>query len=179
MNLLVFIQRLILNLVSFFLIQLPLQLVGIVVLAVACTRYEIGNLPYYLRWFDSADPYIGRDITVITRINKEGYWSKYCWLSLRNPINYFGYKYLGYVFTVHEKYKVRGSLDVGDSTNDIPGLKIIELASGIYEYLYVARIGSSACFYFRMGHKIGDLRNKPGSWCQQVFTISYRSYSGK
>lgn len=203
-NLNVFLRRLIKDLASFLFIQLPLQLVGILILLPVCYFYRIGELPKALRFFDSADPFIGRDTSVIDKLNTNPrstpYFvyndliTRYNWLAFRNPINYFGYKYLGYKFTGNEYYSIKGSLEVGDSTGRTEGLKIIELSTGPYEYLYVKKINPSSilgrciglfkditkpsCFYFRMGHKIGDYKNPVGSYAQKVFTISYRSYSG-
>jgi hypothetical protein len=183
-----FIYRLILNILSFICIQLPLQAVGCVVLLFLCPFCRIGGLPRAFRWFDSADPFVGRDTSVIDVINaqperspyfwRNGFLTRYNWLAFRNPINYFAYKHLGFQFQGNEFYQIQGSLNVGDSTGRQEGLKIIELSNGKYEYLYVKRIGEKACFYFRIGYKIVDTTNQAGEYCQQVFTISYRSYSG-
>lgn len=173
-----FIYRFIICL-ALFLLQLPLQLLGSILLLPLCYFYNIGYLPLISRWLDSADPFIGRDISTITSVNTQGYWSKYIWLAWRNPLNYFNYKVTGFQFPINTNYEVIGNLSVGDSTNDIPGYKCIQLDTGYYEYLYVKQITTNSCVYFRMGWKIGDLSNKPLSYCQSVFTISYRSYSGK
>lgn len=178
-SLIKFLYRLLHNIGSFVIIQAPLQLAGIVVLPVICLVYDIGHLPYVLRWFDSVDPYINRDTSVITAVNNKGWLAKYNWLALRNPTNYFCYKHLGYQFTGDESYYIAGHMLVGDSTGDIPGFVMIELSTGIYEYRYVKRIGKTACFYFRLGHKIGNTNNPKDSYCQHVFTISYRAYSGQ
>lgn len=180
--------RLLKNLLSLFCIELPLQLLGAIVLIPLCAVYKIGQLPRAFRFFDSADPFVGRDTSVIDCINatpekspyfwKNGYITRYNWLAWRNPINYFSYKYLGYTFTGRESYDIIGSLDVGDSTGKHEGLKIINLSTGVYEYLYVKKVGDKACIYLRMGWKIVNMQNRPGSFCQKVFTVSYRSYSG-
>ena len=173
-----FLYRLCTNILSFLLIQLPLQLIGALVLLPVCYFYDIGEFPRVFRWFDSADPYIGRDVSVINHVSSLGWTSKYVWTAFRNPTNYFCYRYLGFDFTGKEGYNITGSLDVGDSTGKHEGLKIIELTTGYYEYLYVKKIKDNSCIYLRMGWKISNMNNKPGSYCQQVFTISYRSYSG-
>jgi hypothetical protein len=175
----IFLYRLVVQVVVFLGIELPLQLFGALILLPLAYFYDIGKLPRAVRYFDSADPFTGRDVSVITHVNTLGYWAKYTWLAWRNPCNYYGYMVSGYQFTGTESYTEAEGLDVGDSTDDVPGFKHIELSTGPYEYSYVKRIGEAACFYFRMGHKIGDLKNMPGEYCQKVFNISYRSYSGK
>lgn len=177
-GILLFLYRLSVNLLSFLLIQLPLQLIGIILLYPVCAVYPIGAFPALLRWFDSADPYVGRDTSVIRKVQAQSLYERYNWVAFRNPINYFAYKYLGFRFPEKTRYTLVGNLDVGDSTGDEPGYRYLETDKGYYEYLYVKRIGLKSCFYFRLGWKLGGLKNKPGSYCQQVFTISYRSYSG-
>jgi len=188
-----FIYRLVKEILSFLCIQLPLQLLGAVILLPVCYFYKIGKLPRVLRWFDSADPFVGRDTSVIDRLNDypetspyfrySAYWTRYNWLAWRNPLNYFGYKYLGYYFTGQEKYKITGNPDVGDSRGSSPGLKIIEVkVDGIvkaYEYYYIHKWSDTTCFRFRLGVKIGDWNNPKGTFAQGVFVISpYKSYSG-
>lgn len=171
--------RFIVQLYTFLWTLILLQLPGTLILLIVCAFYDIGKLPKYLRWYDSADPFIGRDISVITRINTEGYWSKYCWLAWRNPVNYFGYVVQGYLFKGVEKYTIKENLNVGDSTEDVPGLKIIELDTGIYEYAYIHKWSQTTCLRLRFGWKIGDLSNKPGFYIQRCFVIQpYKSYSG-
>ncbi len=177
-GILLFVYRLSINTLSFLLIQIPLQIIGILILYPVCRVYSIGAFPFALRWFDSADPYVNRDTSQIQQVNQQTTLQKYYWVAIRNPINYFAYRYLGFVFPQNTKYILYGNLDVGDSTGDEPGYRYLETDQGYYEYLYVKRLGETKCFYFRMGWKVGDLKNKPFSYCQQVFTISYRSYSG-
>ena len=183
-----FLYRLLLNVLSFVLLQIPLQLIGIIILPILCLFYPIGSLPRIVRWFDSADPFAGRDTSVIDTLNtdpkaspyfwRNAYLTRYNWLAFRNPTNYFNYFVLGFVFDGTETYKTVGNLGVGDTPGRFQGFKQIELSNGKYEYLYIKKIKANSCFYFRMGWKITDLSNKKGDFCQQVFTISYRSYSG-
>ena len=184
-----FAYRLLKNILCFLLIQLPLQIAsGIILLAylpfhrtkIASGNYSNLKLPNCIKWFDNADIYIGRDSFTYLWVCRQSFWVHYNWLVLRNPINYFEYLYLGFQFLGYEFYTIHGSMNVGDSTGREEGFKIIELDNGTYEYLYVKKApwNAKACFYFRMGWKIGNYANPRGSWCQHVFTISYRSYSG-
>lgn len=189
-----FLFRLLKHLLILFFISLPLTLVGIVILPVCLIFSDIGALPLYLRWLDSADPYIGRDTTVITRINKGTYWSeysslwciwfnKYTWLAFRNPINYFSYRYLSFTWNSPVITVFKGSLDVGDSTGDIPGFKYLEVkqdGSTFYEYYFIYKMNSRHCLRFRLGYKIGNpYRNKKGEIQQEVLVLQpYKSYAG-
>lgn len=175
-------------LVQFLIIELPLQLVGAVVLLVYLpihfgylhnddTIYDL-PLPRYLRWFDCVDFYVGRNTDTIWQISQQGILAYYNWLAWRNPINYFGYKVLGFQFPDYIHYNMSlSSAYVGDSTGKREGWRYTEIQTGHYEYLLVKKVTSKSCIYLRFGWKIGEY-NKPRSWCQQVFTISYRSYSG-
>lgn len=179
---LVFCARFIVNLLTFFALELPLQLLGALLLLIympfAQSRIQ---LPFMLRWFDCADLYSEFDrspVTYLTTVLPNGWWTRYCWLAWRNPTNYFSYKYLSYKCTGKETYTILGNIDVGDSTGDMAGFKYIILGD-IYEYSYIYKWSSTTCFRFRMGYKIGNTENKPNSYIQGVFVISpYKSYSG-
>lgn len=182
-------KRTLLSFICFLGIELPLQLIGMIVLLPLCAFYDIGKLPRVFRYFDSADPFVGRDTSVIDLLNTvpalspyyviNPYWTKYNWLAIRNPLNYFQYSVLGFQFTGKEQMSISGDPNVGDNTGKVPGFKHIEMDDGHYEYLLVKRIGQKACIYIRIGHKIGKDDNKAGDWCQKVFTVSYRAFSGQ
>lgn len=176
-----FILRLLKHLFIFLFICLPLQITGILLLLVLCKFCKIGEIPKMFRYFDSADPFIGRDISSIQVVNNKGYWSRYVWLAWRNPINYFGYKILGIVIDKGAKQTVlKGNTNIGDSKNKNPGLYFTEVEQNgktYYEYYYIKKYSSNTCFRFRLGHKLQDIHS--GEYVQQVFVISpYKSYSG-
>lgn len=171
------------HLLIFLCVSLPLTLIGIIVLAPVTSLYNIGKLPLIFRWFDSADPFVGRDISVIHAINQEGYWRKYCWLAFRNPINYFSYKYLSFVWNRPKLLKYIGDDKVGDSTGDHPGLKYIEIEQDnrkYYEYYYIYKFNINKCLRFRLGYKIGNpIQNENGDIQQEVLVFQpYKSYNG-
>lgn len=178
-----FVLRLIKHLSIYFFISLPLIVVGIVALPVVAFFYDIGKMPIWSRWFDSADPYVGRDTTTIEIINKQGWFKKYWWVAIRNPINYFSYKYLSFVLDEDALFILEGEPNVGDSTGDIPGYKYIEVIQKdktYYEYYYIKKWSKTKCFRFRMGYKIGDpYLNQKGEIQQEVLVLQpYKSYSG-
>jgi hypothetical protein len=204
---LIFIGRLINKTLQLLLVTLPLQLVGAVILLPLCIFYDVGRLPRMFRYFDSADPYIGRDITVITQINDgrfwqqysplQIWWGKYCWLAWRNPINYFEYTVSGVkvpqegIVTVLDQPDIQADKqfgEIGTSKGNRGGLFRAEADIGntrIYEYYivhpYTLPYLGIKCFRFRLGFKIDHpASNKPGSHIQAVFTINpFASYEGK
>lgn len=80
-------------------ISLPLQLIGIALLAIVIPLWNKENvkLPWFVRWFDLADNYpeFNRtNITYVRDILPLSKWQIYSYIALRNPTNYFSYKYL-------------------------------------------------------------------------------------
>jgi hypothetical protein len=189
----IFLYRLCIQICSFFFVSLPLTVLGILILLPVVCIYDIGKLPAVLRWFDSADPYVGRDTSVITQLNQNPETSKYFfvnkiltkynWLAFRNPINYFSYKYLGFQWDSPTLVTTSGSSKVGDSAGKVPGLYYIEVIQNDrthYEYYFIYKLSSTRCIRARMGHKIGQFEsNKKGDYVQQVLVIQpFKSYSG-
>jgi hypothetical protein len=184
-----FILRLVKALVQFILIEVPLQLVGAIILLIYLPFTSRLQLPYLLKWFDCADFYIDRDVTTYLGVLAQGWWARYKWLAWRNPINYFEYIYLGIKVAPDHMYTVYNPEEeqVGDSTGDRPGLRYIELQQDnktYYEYYYIVKYSLFAnqeqkCFRFRLGWKISDKNNSIGSYIQHVLVVSpYKSYSG-
>src|SRR5690349_2988503 len=106
-----FIYRLIKRVLQWVIILLPLMLLGFIVLAVVLPFIpkDTEVLPKWLRWFDNYSGYrneypIGDglsgdpDYRIRRRLDghKNLYWERLNWLALRNPVNYFNYKVLGY-----------------------------------------------------------------------------------
>jgi hypothetical protein len=180
-----FTLRLFKHLLILLLVSIPLQIIGAIILLPVCYLVKSTRLPYYLRWFDCADFYIGRDTSTYENIIKTGAWNRYTWLAWRNPTNYFEYVVLGvkvdYSLYLIETNDINGK--VGDSTGDHAGYRYTEMALGdkvIYEYSYIKKWSDKTCLRFRMGYKIGSVKsNKLGSWIQQCLVLSpYKSYSG-
>lgn len=185
----VFIGRLIKQMVVLLLVSIPLQVIGsglvgiYLVLVPTCKR-----LPTYLKWFDGADQYIGRNTEVYDQVMASNIWTKYCWLCWRNPTNYFNYTVLGFKIKLRNidwsnSYE-EGDPEVGDSTGDHFGYfygQIQDFDGHVYyEYYTIIKWSDTKCFRFRMGHKLGQLdKMKDGEWVQDVFVIQpYRSYNG-
>ena len=183
-----FIYRLIKHLGILLFISLPLELAGIFILSIVVPYVSLKGqekLPRAFKWFDSFDLYSDRDRSVYRSIIAQGPFKQYCWLALRNPLNYFGYVVLGFKFNRGELYYYgQGDINVGDSAGKGPGLLIMELrnrtteTTEAYEYYFIHRWSATKCFRFRLGYKIG-LSNQDGMYIQQVLVCQlYKSYSG-
>lgn len=148
---------------------LPLQLVGATTLLVYLPVHlwllkhgykESIKLPYLLRWFDNADLYVFRNTTKYLQVFSSGYWNLYVWLAWRNPLNYFGYKILG--FTVTNKLRVleesNNQYEVGDLKHDGEYKVLLEQEGKYYfEYYRVIKYafqGVRKCIRIRIGWKI-------------------------
>lgn len=159
------------NLLLLLLINIPLEILGWIILLPVCFLSKKDKLPVILRWFDNADLYIDRDTSTYLNVIKSGWFNRYCWLAFRNPCNYFGYKILGF----KSNFSIPRS-PVGDSAGYVPGLFYIE-HSGYYEYYYIKKWSATKCFRFRMGWKLSN--TDAGDWVQRVFVIQpYKSYTG-
>jgi hypothetical protein len=172
------------------LISIPLQLVGIVVLAVYLPIHKFlvqkgirktVKLPYFLRWFDNADIYIGRNAETYLNVFGSTTYALYTWLAFRNPLNYFGYKVLGVeVNSVPKVIETNYQYLVGDNTGKTEGFFYQELTvrgKRYYEYYYIKKWSPTKCLRFRLGYKFG----KPyfQYTVQQVIVLQfYKSYSG-
>lgn len=195
------------QLIKFIFIFLFLQIPGSIILGIYFLINPVTiKLPLWLRWFDGADQYFGRDTSVYDAIMKESAWQKYIWLAWRNPLNYFGYKYLG--INISDKVQIvldsrtanNSSLQVGDGVNKCSGTVYTEIAirdsiyggwsqklvrvneSKYFEYYKIVKynfFGSTKCVRIRIGWKIGQDRPIQSGPCQWVFVISpFHSYDG-
>ncbi len=174
------------------LITLPLELLGMVVLAVVLPfiKREAVQLPKFVRWFDNYESYylahnasdldglIGPDYyladnKIDTSTAFKLFKARYNWLAIRNPLNYFQYMYLG--AEVDEKPLL---LTVAPPLMlDIDAEGGSEYAQTIdgkyYEYYYIIpykRFPGKA-LRLRWGHKITSRRKLSGRE-QFVFVIS-------
>lgn len=197
---LIFLYRLVKRILHTILVVLPLYLVGILVMLPFCALYDIGKMPRIVRWFDSADPYIGRNTEVIDKISAGEYTkyslfsipesriqltlNKYVWLVFRNPLNYFGYVISGLHWVPPIQYTIYdpSEADIGDSGGKRPGFRYIEVevaGKTYYEYYLIYAFSPAKCFRMRLGWKISDNNNPIGTISQDVFVIQpIKSYRG-
>jgi hypothetical protein len=189
--LLVFLYRLAKNICKFLMISMPIQLIGSILLLMYLPIQrklspKLEMLPFFLRWFDNADMYIGRNTETYEKVYEGPFLAHYTWLAWRNPINYFSYAYLsvqvlGEIETIYSN-DPEGA--IGDSTGDRPGFRYTELRVNnqtIYEYYFIYKWSSTTCFRFRTGYKIGGIKsNLPNEYIQEVFVLApYKSYRGQ
>lgn len=186
-----FIYRLIKHLLILLFVLLPLEIIGWAILLpiVYYNQRSIQNnmqyslkLPYLFRWFDNADIYseFNRDSTTyLCNVVPKGVLYRYYWLAFRNPINYFGYKVLGFQW----KDPLGADLvnnDIGDSVGQQAGLSIIGVTLNnkkYYEYYFIYKWSQTKCLRFRLGWKLQNTKNN--DWVQWVLVFQpYRSYGG-
>src|SRR6185503_19026858 len=158
-----FLYRLLYHIAIFFMVLLPLEIIGWLVLLPVCkyqgtnTNHLSQRLPACLKWFDNADYYVDRDTSTYDAVCQSGWWNRYCWLAWRNPINYFGYVVLGLrVIEPLVLIDKIGNQSVSD--NGTTGLYYAEYemdSKVYYEYYYIHKWSATKCLRFRMGHKIG------------------------
>lgn len=199
---LLFSIRLIKHLSIFLFISVPLQLIGVLLLLPITACYDIGELPKILRWFDSADPFIGRDTSVIKQINRgtSKYYphptleertklrltlDKYLWLAWRNPTNYFEYKYLGvqailaFPPVVYRTYLNNNDIgkEIGDHRNDAPGYEYIEMQINnkiYYEYYAIIPMNYPLIKKKALRFRMGHklLGTRNWEWVQHAFVFN-------
>lgn len=186
--------RFVTQLLKFLIVVLPLMIAGWFILAILLLFIPNNDtkLPALFRWFDNVDGYIGRDTSVFDAVCAQGWWARYCWMAWRNPINYFGYMYLGFQFTSGGKYLSvdPSQFNVGDTSQ--AGFRYIEYEQNdtsidaimlggkiYYEYCYIKKWSATKCLRFRFGWKIVNNSNPIGSYCQWVFVFQpHKAYTG-
>ena len=186
-NILLFLSRLFIHLSVFLFVLLPLMIAGAIILPFVLPFMAKDNyyLPFWLRWFDNVDGYVGRDTSVYHMICDMGWWARYKWLAWRNPINYFDYRALGLFWKGREVYTFYNPANdnVGDGTR--PGFRHIEIEKdgvNYFEYYLIYRypFAQKYCCRFRMGWKIGNNKNPPHSISQWVLVFNpCHPYTGK
>ncbi len=180
-----FILRLIKHLGVLFLVLLPLEILGWVILLPICYLQgtSLEKLPVWLKWFDNADQYVGRNIDTYRSIYLSGWYNRYVWLAWRNPLNYFGYEVLGH--KVSSKMSVlqqHGDVSIGDGTKS--GFYYVECKDRdeiLYEYYLIHKWSDTKCLRFRMGYKIKSPdSNLVDSVIQYVLVLQpYKDFWGK
>ena len=192
-------MRIIKHLLVLLLVKLPIQFMGIPIVAtVLLLRPKVNRLPSLFKWWDVGDELdrvyglkgdLGYQADMIKKgYDPDGFWSKFNWLALRNPANYFQHHVLGKKFLdaahfdFHEESEIKGK-PVGDWS--APGLRtadvIMKDGSKIWEYYIVKRYKwfPSKCFRARIGWKIWE-DEKPKPTMQWVFSvIPFKSYKGE
>lgn len=182
------IGRFVRHLCIFLFVCLPLMLAGVVVLLFVCPfmAKDRLQLPRLVKWFDIVDAWIGRDVSVIRKIYAGGWWSRYVYCAWRNPINYFGYYYLGLNWNGAEEYTRYNPAEDKINTGNRQGFRHIEVRQPYwdaemvewdrkyYEYclVWVYPFAKPYCLYFRFGWKIVDKNNPRGTTSQWVLTIN-------
>lgn len=176
--------RFIKHLATFLFFVIPLMILGWLILPFVLLfvpKNQI-RLPAVFKWFDSVDSYIGRDTSVYQSVCQQGYWARYTWIAFRNPINYVGYKVLGFQFNGTEMYYRYDpkQFDIGDTSRE--GFRSIEVMKDknfYYEYYWIKKWSQTKCLRIRIGWKIVNNLNPIGSWCQWVLVFQpWKDYSG-
>lgn len=200
------ILRIVKHLIILFLIVLPLQLIGMAVLAIVLPfiKKDTHNLPKYLKWFDNYEFYYQEDLEDgldglagpinyrkqrnIYPYGKYNYfkllYERYIWLAIRNPVNYFKYSKLGIVWDRTARVTESNmKYNVGDQSDRGFFYQQVRLdGKNYYEYYWVYKYPFiQKCIRIRIGHKFGDpkyINNySTVSW---VCAISpFKTYSGK
>lgn len=178
------------HLLLFLLVILPLQLIGALLIIPSCILQEptaLIPLPKFLKWFDNADQYVGRNTQTYMAVYASGKWARYCWLAWRNPLNYFGYTILG--IEIDQSLKVLDDspkdIDIGDTTHSGTYTGLISLGNKQYWELYkiipYSLFGNKLCLRIRLGWKLEHTSDlKVGQRCEWVFVISpFHAYTGE
>jgi hypothetical protein len=165
------------------------------------------TLPEAFRWFDNAEiplklgaqddglagpkyyrvPYLN-SLPSFIPYSVRLFIVRYTWLALRNPINYFQHKTLGFHIedspisaTITEEYNPK----VGNKTGDVSGSSYLEVTyrGKIYWELYIVRqykFLKDKCFRARIGYAIDKPSEcTPGSYKRWVFTVTpFMKYEG-
>ena len=162
------IYRFIKHIIVWILVELPLTLIGIPVLAIALLFIprEATELPRYLKWFDSWDVGLQGNGRYYDELkDKTGWWGRFNWLALRNPINYFNYKVMGCKPDSGYMWYIKTG-DLSSYTEVSSGNKIY------YEYFYekpYTVFNSQRIFHFKLGWKFGGRAHKGVyEWALQV-----------
>ncbi len=101
-------KRLLWHIITLVTVKLPLQVIGIVILPIVTRYYQIGQFPWYVRWFDDTKAVIMARNPSIVCGNEFGtehcemfhkynstWFGRYIWTAWRNACNYFQHFVLG------------------------------------------------------------------------------------
>jgi len=186
MNKLLFLYRLVKHVSILLFVLFPLEVLGWLILLPVCylNGTSIDPLPRWLRWYDNADQFVGRDTSTYFKVCRTGWWNRYVWLGWRNPLNYLGYVVLGAMIPATLKSDTGPTVgtQIGDATNKKEGFYYREIVTpddkSYYEYYYIHKWSETTCLRFRLGYKLGQNADCSGA-TQWVLVLQPRkSYSG-
>ena len=180
---------------TFFLLLLPLQIAGIIILpfVLPFIPKKQEYLPKCLRWFDNHEYHYAYMHSVVDGLAgspkyrmQQGltedssalklFYIRYKWLALRNAVNYFQYKMLGLEWVVNGgRYEVLRTEGDSNVNEDDPGKYVLIIRDVnkkvFFEYYHVVKIPYlPVVLRIRIGHKIGHPTENPkGEVSQWVF----------
>ena len=171
--------RIPLHLLKWLLIKIPMQLLGMIILAplLLFIPRDKEYLPRMFKWFDNADYYRKPKGSLIDGLSGDpehrnqykdptGWWARYYWLAIRNPINYFQYYKLGVAYELGNVTDIQHSGNrytsdwIRNKTFKNNGLFIAEVTikNKVYWELYwVFNWNDSQCLRLRLGWKINQV----------------------
>ena len=174
--------RIPIHLMKWLFIKIPMQLLGMIVLAplLLFIPRDKEYLPKYFKWFDNADYYRKPKGSQIDGLSGDpgyrnqfkdptGWWARYCWLALRNPINYFQYYKLGVAYELGNISDISYSgnrftsdwIRKGGSNNSGLFVAEVRIRNRTYWELYwVFNWSDDRCLRLRLGWKINQVPEK-------------------
>lgn len=114
-----------------------------------------GNLPWWLRWFQTVDATCYDTQYIADNPQWSKYEVAYNWLR-RNPA--YGYNHAASAFvSANEKVKVFGDLTIQDGKNGKAGWYFIITSSGVFEYRSIFDLGNGHCVIKEYGWNLTPL----------------------
>jgi len=181
------IYRIIKQLLTLLIINIPLQLLGIPIVAIELLFHlhdkRLNNCldqRLLLKWFDNGDEkdliyglngdlgYQHTNNITVKSTKWEIYKARFIWLAIRNPLNYYKYRVIGVRTSklgriTYQKNYIQGIgnnplLEVSDW--HYAGVRIIDLDKGGWEVYIVYKypFKQDRCLRIRMGYKLGHNR---------------------
>ena len=151
------------HLLVFVFVVLPLILIGIPVLAIVLlfVKRDAVRLPSAFKWWDNHDSYGKPEKNPPDGLSgnptKNDWWSRFYWLALRNPLNYFQYRKLGFQhpIPVAHQYYNNGIAYPDGVVQDLFMHKRYKInGKDYFEIFYIKTFGSSRYLRLRIGWKI-------------------------
>jgi hypothetical protein len=170
------IYRFIKHLLTLIFVLIPLELLGIPLLALVLlfVPHETTSLPRLFQWWDNYDGVIdGTGDYLAEHQNGSIWWRRFNWLALRNPLNYFQYQHMG----CRPPLTPTTVIHDGKETLENGGHSYKEVYQNdehkrYYEYIYEKKytlFGNPGSFRFRLGWKLaGTDHNGVYQWVLQI-----------
>lgn len=167
------------------LIDLPMMLIGLLVVGIALPFSKDDQLPWWAwPWGNEDHGNDGDEFWIVKKGAGTGWWASYQWLALRNPtFNFSKYK-LGLTSTGHTTYvgvpplDAAGNSQIGDKKGG--GWSWVRMGWA-WEFYYIKPytiFGQRKCIRFRAGWKL--FNKTKGESCQFVCAPTpYMTYEGK